>query len=258
VSLQGKTLLVTRQQEQSAEFVAEIEHCGGRALVVPMVQITDPDSWEECDRALDQIQIYQALVFTSINGVDGFFRRCGEKNIPPERVRAMDIMAVGRKTREGIERRGHNVRMIPETFSAQSLASTVQRSDVAGKRILAPRGSLGRDEVRVGLENLGAVVDSIPVYKNVKPEGRKGRRLWNSLQHKEIDVLTFASPSAVVNFTSFVPAPRLRSLGWDVPIAVIGPTTRDAARIRGYDVAIMGEEATVKGLVRAIIEYFEQ
>ena len=258
MSLQGKTILVTRQQEQSAEFVAEIEHCGGRALVVPMVQITDPDSWEECDRALDHIQLYQVLVFTSINGVDGFFRRCGERYVPPERLHALDIIAVGRKTKEDIERRGYGVHMIPETFSAHSLTSTVQRSDVAGKRILAPRGNLGRDEVQVGLENLGAMVDSIAVYKNVKPQGEGGRHLWDSIRHKEIDVLTFASPSAVVNFTAFVPASQLRSLGWKVPIAVIGPTTRDAALRRGYEVAVMGKEATVKGLVRAIIEYFEQ
>jgi len=258
LSLQGKTILVTRQKEQSAEFVTEIEHSGGRALVVPMIQIANPDSWGECDRALDRIESYQALVFTSINGVNGFFGRSDERKIPPERFRSLHIMAVGKRTRESIEQRGYDVHMIPETFSARSLINAVQRSDVEGKSILAPRGNLGRDEVQVGLENLGAVVEPIVVYRNVKPKEDDGRQLWNSIRRKEIDVLTFASPSAVVNFSTFVSARQLRSLGWALPIAVIGPTTRDAALKRGYDVAIMGTEATVKGLVQSIAGYFEQ
>jgi uroporphyrinogen-III synthase len=255
LSLQGKTILVTRQKEQSAEFVEEIESLGGRALVFPMIRITAPDSWQECDSALERIESYQALLFTSANGVEGFFGRSTEKKVSPEGFRAMEMMAVGKKTKERIEERGYQVRMVPENFSAQSLTAAVKPSDVAGKNILAPQGNLARDEIQRGLTELGAAVDPVPVYKNVKPLQSDGRQLWRHLEKREIDVVTFCSPSALTNFSAFVSPQRLRLLQWTVPIAVIGPTTRDAAVKKGYEVAIMGTVATVKGLVRAIDEF---
>ncbi len=258
MSLQGKTILVTRQKEQSAELVAEIEALGGRALVFPMIRITEPDSWEQCDAALGQLESYQVLLFTSVNSVEGFFNRLSEKKVSHDSILTLQIMGVGKKTKEAVEQRGYQVLVVPETFSARSLTGALESSDVLGKRFLIPQGNLARDEIQRNLTEMGAVVHNVPVYKNVKPLQTDGRKLWKHLESKAIDVLTFCSPSALMNFSTFVSSDRLRLLRRDVPIAVIGPTTRDAAQKKGYEVAIMGTVATVKGLVRAIDEFYAQ
>ena len=55
MSLRNKTILVTRQEEQSREFVTAIEQRGGSALLFPMIRIMDPDSWVACDAAIERL-----------------------------------------------------------------------------------------------------------------------------------------------------------------------------------------------------------
>jgi len=169
VNLLAKTVLVTRQSEQAAEFVDELARIGARALVVPMIRVIEPDSWEECDRAIARIGFYNGLVFASANGVKAFFRRAAEKGVDPQSVRSLGIYAVGRKTQETIEEQGYTVRFIPDNFSAESLVAGLEAWDVSGKRFLFPRGNLGRDELISGLKDRGAVVDVVEVYKNIAP-----------------------------------------------------------------------------------------
>jgi uroporphyrinogen-III synthase len=70
MSLQNKTILITRQREQSKEFIAEVEKRGGHAVVFPLIRITEPDSWESCDTALQRLGEYDGLILTSENGVE--------------------------------------------------------------------------------------------------------------------------------------------------------------------------------------------
>jgi uroporphyrinogen-III synthase/uroporphyrinogen III methyltransferase/synthase len=72
----------------------------------------------------------------------------------------------------------------------------------------------------------------------------------------EFDVLTFASPSAAVNFGTLFRAEELRAVPDHARIAVIGPSTADAVRVLGLEADIVARESTARGLVHSIDEYY--
>lgn len=255
MSLDGRTIVITRQREQSGELVAEIDKRGGRAVVIPMIRISDPESWKECDEALDRLSAYQAIVFTSTNGVEGFFRRIEHRTRDSSILSQADIFAVGEKTGEEIEKRGFRVRHIPDTFSADGLIEYFKQNEVRGRRFLLVRGNLGKDDLGNELLSLGAEVDAVQVYRNDPPDESAVQELRQWLDGG-CDVVTFASPSAAKNFNAVISAGSLR-LSRKTKIGVIGPTTRDAVERLGFHVDIEAKEFTSRGLVEAIDEYYQ-
>jgi uroporphyrinogen III methyltransferase/synthase len=73
-----------------------------------------------------------------------------------------------------------------------------------------------------------------------------------------IDVLTFASPSAVEGVVAAIEPVTLADLRKTTAIAVIGPTTLEAVRGAGTDADIVPPEATVPAMLDAIEHYLER
>ena len=256
MGLEGKTILITRQRDQSLEVVSEIEKRGGKAVLLPLINIQDPDSWEELDQALSHVKQYDALIFTSSNAVERFFHRCLLRSIEPVTFRECDVYAVGAKTKELIEARGLHVNATPERFSSVALAEYFDRSDVTGKRFLYPRGDLGTADLVKRLVQKGARVEPVIVYKNTGPDEADVESTYHRLAQGEIDVITFASPSAGVNFVKLFPPERIASMEKKARIAVVGPTTEEAVRKLGLQPDIIAARATMTGMLDAIEEYF--
>lgn len=257
MSLRNKTILITRQREQSEEFVAEIEKRGGRAVVFPLIRITEPNSWESCDTALQRIGEYDALILTSENGVIGFFKRCSCKDIQLSAFRKLSVYAVGEKTRQAIERLGLEVHYVPEKFSSASLAQHFGSAEVGSKRFLNPRGNLGDADLIKYLTTLGAIVDPVIVYNNIEPEKEESDELYEQLVSGSIDVITFASPSAAINFLKVIPLKKVQQLRSTPKFAVIGPTTKEAVVKLGLTPDIVAQKSTVNGLVESIEAYYD-
>ena len=53
--LSGITVLVTRAAHQAGDLVRAIEERGGKAAVLPTIDILPPASWSACDEAIDGI-----------------------------------------------------------------------------------------------------------------------------------------------------------------------------------------------------------
>jgi len=254
MSLRGKRVLITRSREDSREFISAIEADGGEAVVVPMISISDPDSWSGCDDALERLESFDGLVFASGNGVRKFFERAEKKGIRLHVLEQKAIYAVGEKTKRLIEEYALPVRFVPDDYSLTSLATNFTASTVFGKRFLLVRGNIGKEELALRLTKLGAIVESIVVYKTSKPSEKDGAALRQMIESGEIDIVTFASPSAVRNFLEDVPAETCNQS----KIAVIGPTTRDAAVNASVHVDIIADVSTVEGLARAMSKFYEK
>ena len=255
MGLKDKTVLFTRQWEQAREFIAELEREGAHAIVFPTITITEPDSWEGCDRAIRHIDQYDGLVFTSVNAVQHFLDRCEAVGVGIKDSRRK-VYTVGERTKEEVEAHGISVHYSPRDHSGASLIAGMDVGDVKGKRLLVPHGNIGRDEVIDGLRQLGAKVDSVVVYNTKLPKPNGSDDVWGKLVRGEIDVVTFASPSAAVNFAKMFPASRLSEVSSHPRIAVIGPTTAEAVQGLGFAVDIVARESTTSGLVKAIAAYY--
>jgi uroporphyrinogen-III synthase len=162
---------------------------------------------------------------------------------------------VGKKTCQELEQRGLPVSYVPERFSAQSLSEHFSGPDVTGKRFLWPRGNLGRDELADALRERGALVDAVTVYTTTAVEDDTSETIMQQLADGEIDIITFASPSAAVQFAKFIPPGTLAQYRHRAKIAVIGPTTEKAVIELGFSADIVAQESTAKGLVDAIEKY---
>ena len=126
-------------------------------------------------------------------------------------------------------------------FRAAGLVEAFARVGGAGARVLIPASSRARDELPLGLRNLGFEVEVVEAYRTVEPPdlaASVGRCL-----DQGFDVVTFASPSAVEGFAG---AAGRRSRG--LVAAVIGPVTEAAARDAGFDVRAVADPSTAEGL----------
>jgi uroporphyrinogen III methyltransferase/synthase len=255
--MKRRTVLITRPREQSEELGRELEAHGFQVLFFPAIQIAPPASWEACDRALDQPAVhYDGIIFGSVNGVKGFVGRVRERGEDPTRFGQMAVYAVGSKTAEEITRAGLRVDFIPEHFNAKTLAEHLTATNVRGRRFLLPRGNLGSEELVQSLRQAGAEIEPVEVYQTVAPDMAGAASLIQRILQGEIDVVTFASPSAAKNFAGVVPGGDLTALSAHTTIVAIGPSTLEAVRTLGAGGALVAGVSTAKGLADTIVQHF--
>ncbi len=252
--LEGRVVLITRASAQSQTLAEGIGLQEGLPVIIPMIEITDPESWEEVDKAIINLPGYDGVVFTSRNAVDPFRRRIDVVSKSARSVLASrPVAAVGEKTRNALEKGGIPVILTPELHSSAGLGAALRQDSVRGKRYLFPKGDLARGDLVRSLRDGDAVVDEVVVYKTVKPDSGRLDPLREALQNKEIDAVTFLSPSSVDNF--------VESVGRQFPsgfvAACIGPSTAAEAKAAGLPVVIVAKETSTESVVGALVDYYE-
>ena len=140
LSLQGCTILVTRAAEQSAPFRVLLENRGAHVVCCPAIEIADPDSWQACDEAIWKLASYDALCFTSKNGVAKFMGRV--RSIRPlalETLSTKEIFAVGEKTACALRSCGITVYTVGTTQRRNSLPGGSLKRLCRKRRYYFPR-----------------------------------------------------------------------------------------------------------------------
>jgi len=253
--LAGRTILITRAREQSGEFASRLRNLGGDVLEFPTIEIVPPLSWEKLDRAIDRLPSYDWVIFTSVNGVDFFWRRLSERMKKPRISSPLKFCAIGPATARHLQARGVEVDYTPKEFVAEAILQGFEKMAIRGKRILLARVKQARDILPKGLRALGAEVDVVEAYRTIKPRGG-ARRLKSILANGKVDVITFTSSSTVNHFVELLEKEDLKGLLQGIAIACIGPVTAQTAESLGVTVHIQPREYTIASLTQAIIKYF--
>jgi uroporphyrinogen III methyltransferase/synthase len=253
--LLGKTILVTRAREQASDLVGRLSELGAACLEVPTIRVAAPTDSNPLDDALGNLDGYDWIVFTSVNGVACFFDRLFATGKDVRALRQMRTAAIGPATAAKLRTFGLNSDIVPETYRAESVVEAFRTQHLDGSHILVPRAQAARPVLPAALRKMGARVDEVPVYQTLAVAD-KAPDLVDALAQRKIDVVTFTSSSTVRNFMALVPevdAPRLLE---GVTVASIGPITADTARSLGLDVHISADEYTIPGLCDAIVNFF--
>jgi uroporphyrinogen III methyltransferase/synthase len=256
-ALTGKTVLVTRAAGQSSEITALLEAHGAQVAQFPTIEIVPPDSWEPCDRAVDELNAFDGLIFASANGVRFFFERLRERGVPLDDLNSKLVYTVGDKTRSAVQEFGVRVLASPASFSAEDLGAMMTSNDMTNKRLLFPRGNLGDDALPQALRNAGAKVDTVVVYQTQGPRDADADTIRGKVLNGTIGVLTFTSPSTAEHFFQLFTPQELGIIATRCIVAAIGPTTGRALAALGIRVHIVAAESTVSSLVRAICDYVQ-
>lgn len=256
----GKRILVTRARSQASQLVSRIEDLGGEPYEFPVIETILPTSNQvlsQIDEALEKLERYDWVFFTSVNGVDFFFRHLNASGKDIRALVGARIAAVGPATADALRERGIAAEVLKERYQAEGLVEAFGSELLAGQQVLLPRGDLGRNWLPEELTRMGLHVTDIKIYETVLCN-EDDDELLKLFQEGGIHAVTFTSSSTVTNLLRV-----LERMSGDSPlellrgstVACIGPLTAETAREAGLNVSVMAEEATIESLVEALCEW---
>jgi uroporphyrinogen-III synthase len=253
-SMSGLRVLVGRARHQAGALSAELRKLGADVIEIPFIEIRKPRSFRPLDSALKNLESYDWLILTSVNGVDAMWERMGRLRLTKRAFSSLRVAAIGPATKNAIEKRGVNVNVVPKEYVAESVVRSL-RKRVENQRVLLVRAKVARDVIPRELRKAGAHVDVVEAYETVVPQASR-RRLRAALRDPKLrpHVITFTSSSTVKNFVQLLgipPGKRRASLD-GIIMASIGPITSSTLRELSLPVDIAAKEFTIPGLVAAI------
>ncbi|HEV7684500.1 MAG TPA: uroporphyrinogen-III synthase [Pyrinomonadaceae bacterium] len=258
--LAGRTVVITRAQDQADQFVAELEKYGAKVVLCPTIEICALETYERLDEAIEHLYGYDWLIFTSVNGVDYFFRRLKMRARDVSDLDDLKVCAIGDATADKLRDLHVHVDVIPEDFVAEGVFRALERfvggaEGLQGLNILLPRASVARDYLPKALEDAGARVDVVPAYRTVLPANLDRGRVGAMLSG-DADCIAFTSSSTVRNLARLFDTQDLSGALSGVVVACIGDITATTAGEYGLSVKIQPREFTIPALAQAIAEYF--
>lgn len=248
----GKRILVTRARAQASELSERIAELGGEAFEFPLIKMIRPRDISPLDKALAQLDQYDWVMFTSVNGVECFFQRLRELEIDIRTMRGK-IAAVGPKTAEALQSRGLTVNVLPLQYTAEGLLDSLQGKLKAGEKALLPRADIAREILPRQLREHGLEVTEVDTYETVMDTGNRDE-VVELLENQAIHVITFTSSSTVRNFVEALREHDLTRLLAGVRIVCIGPITAKTAEELGLSVHAVAKHSHVEGLIEALIQ----
>jgi len=242
----GTSVLVAGSPGTSEKLRDQLAALGADVITQPAIRITDPPDWAPVDAALDRLDQYDWLVFSSANGVDYLFRRLFDRGGDARRLGPVKLAAVGSATAERLS--GYHLRadLVPQQFNAESLAQALL-GEAEGRRFLLARASRGRQVLADELKRAGAHVDQLVVYGSVDVEDPDSD-VAEALSSGKIHWIAVTSPATARSLVRLYGDAFGRAR-----LASISPLTSTALGDLGYEVAAEASPHTTAGLVDAIL-----
>jgi uroporphyrinogen III methyltransferase / synthase len=239
--LHGLRIATTRARKSAPDLTMNLCALGAQVLEYPTIEIAPPLSLAALDQAIQQLEIYDWLIFTSVNAVDAFQARlqCSSRDLRGLRAK---LCTIGPATRKAVEKMHLKVDVIPDEYVAESLVAALEGYDLRGQQILIPRAAVARDTVPDALRQMGAILTIAEAYRTIVPASGPA---------PEADWITFTSSSTVKNFLALNPPATIHNY----KTASIGPITSDTLRMHGVEPTVEAKPHTTEGLIDAILRH---
>lgn len=253
--LHGRVMAVTRAREQASGIAAQLEELGAEVIQFPTIEIGPLQDYTEVDTAVRELSGYDWIIFTSVNGVEKFWKRLEKAGLDSRALAGTQIAAIGPATAAAVREHGICPDFVPEAYIAESVAEgLLQRSDMQGKRVLIPRARQAREILPEMLLRAGAEVRIVPVYETI-PTCSRQDEILTALETGRLSCVTFGSSSTVSSFFARLSPEQFRKHP-EVRFACIGPVTAQTLETHGLTCDIMPEKHTIPDLVEAVKTYF--
>ena len=245
----GQRIVVTRPSDEADGSAATLEVLGAEVLIAPMVTIGPPADYAPVDGAIDRLDEFDWLVFTSGNGVRTFLDRLQDRGRDLRALGRVKLAAIGPATAEALARRHLRADLVPAEFRSESLALALAEH-TAGKRVLLARADRGRTILKDVLERV-AYVEQVAVYTNADAS-ELPEAVANRLAEGSVDWITLTSSAITERLHSLLPNSTRARVGRSIRLASISPVTSAAATNLGWTVAAEARSFTWEGLVAAL------
>ncbi len=242
----GKKIVVTRTRDQASVLAEKLGGLGAEVIEFPTIEIKIKSDLRGLKKAIDNLNKYHWIIFTSQNAVDIFFDTLRNKAKDSRILGKTKIAAIGPATAKKLNGYFITPDLIPSEFIAEEIINSMKKSKLKNKRILLPCAAEARPALKKGLAKLGARVDRIEIYDTVIPERISE---YSLSEIASADMITFTSSSTVRNFFKIFDETKAK-------LACIGPVTADSLISSGHSPDIVASEYTIDGLVEAIMKYY--
>ena len=242
-------ILITRPRAQADDFAERLRSAGFEPIFFPVIEIRPIENNAALDQALEKLDRYAWVVFTSVNAVEVVFSLTPRPSPKIGRGVGVRVAAIGPKTAETLQARGVTPDFVPEEYVAESILPGL--GDLRGKWVLLPRAEIAHKELPEAIAKAGGIAHEIVAYQTLPAKvDMDGLDALKS----GVDVVTFTSASTVENFIATAEQNGLDPLNLpNNPLfACIGPITEQAAREEGLSNLVVAKEYTTEGLIQII------
>jgi uroporphyrinogen-III synthase len=221
-----------------------------------VVAFAPPEDWSVVDQHLRRASEFDAIIFLSANAARYVLGRAKSQGIVLQDAggKRLFVAAVGPATVRAVQEQGTRADYVAREHRGRALAEEL-RHRIADQDVLLPRSDRGDDSVPHALRDVGARVAEFVAYRNLLPP-KVDAEIVKRVVNAEVDVVVFASPSAVHNFCLLLGGAERKDLAGRIAFAAIGPTTAEAMRDRGLPVTIRAADSSADALARAIAEHY--
>ncbi|GAB1538746.1 hypothetical protein NUACC21_14100 [Scytonema sp. NUACC21] len=259
--LYGKRILITAPRNYALRLSQLLIKQGALPLLMPTVETYPLEDFAQLDSALEKIEQFDWIAFTSRNGIDAFFQRLEYLQINPLVLTKCCLCAIGVDA-EKLAAFGVNVDLVPEEPSPAGIITELAKiPDIAKQSVLLPVPQVvGVPEPDVipnfiaGLEMLGMNVTRVPTYMTRSIEKAAYEVELNLIRQGKIDAIAFSSTAEVASFLKMVDSKRDYE---ETTIACFGPYTAANAEKLGLKVSIVAKDySSFVGFTEAIASFF--
>jgi len=242
----GQRVMVTRPRHQAHVLDSLLTELGADVVLQPAIEIEPPPSWEPVDRAIEQLERFNWIVFSSANGVNYFLERLLQQT-DLRRLGHVRFAAVGPGTAEALAAYHLNADVVPEEYRAEALAAALAEPARQGQSFLLIRASRGREVLADELRAAGGTVEQVVCYFS------------RDVTQPDEDVAAAIGEGRIqwVTVTSSAIARSLHALFGDAlkqtQLASISPVTSATLRELGLEPAAEATVYTMHGLANAIV-----
>jgi len=291
--LNNKRILITRTRHQASDLATQLEALGATPILIPTIEIISPKTYTPLDDALNQLESFHWLLFTSANAVEVFSQRIARVShlidldrVPhlrdgltvakvghrasdplssPEPQKPMEefgaklpkIAVIGPATAKAVQGIGLHADLIPPKYIAESLAEALV-PEASGKRMLLIRAEQARDILPETLTAAGAHVTIADAYRTrMPPDSIPALQSLFTSPATYPDAITFTSASTARNLIALLEAANL-TLPATITLASIGPITSQALRELGLSPHLEAAEPTIPALIQSLADHFAQ
>jgi uroporphyrinogen III methyltransferase/synthase len=250
----GRRIVVTRTREQASQLSKQLSDLGAEVLEIPTIKIVPPseDHRKYLVEALLELNAYSWLVFTSPNGVTAFFDLFFKRFQDLRDIGGAHIAAIGPATAAKLKELHLQVDLMPEEAVGSKIAKAFEKFEsIENLNICLLRAEVANSDLPEALEELGAIVDDVPVYKTV-PETEDLNGAAARMIAGGMDWVTFTSASTVEHFHARFDLPKLLKQFPQAKLVSIGPETSKAIRALGLEPTLEAREHTIDGMVHAL------
>lgn len=248
----GQRIVVTRAREQAAILAHPLRERGADVLEIPVIKIAAPKKTDPIKEAIQSLNSYDWLVFTSPNGVSEFFKLFFELHQDLRDIGGLRIAAVGPATAQKVKECRLQVDAMPVEFLSKNIIDAIAEiQSIENLRILLLRAEVASTELPRMLEEKGAIVDDVACYQTVaEKEDAQGASV--RLLEGGADWISFTSGSTVEHFHARFDLPKLLARFPSMKLASIGPETTKAITALNLKADFEATPHTVEGLIAGL------